>query len=507
MNKPTVLVILDGFGFRQPAPDNAITSAHTPHLDYFFAHFPHAILQASGTAVGLPPGYIGNSEVGHQTIGAGRVIPQDIVRIFNAIKDGNLIKNPIITTDFTALKKSGKALHLAGLISDAGVHSHIEHLYALLDIAKMYGIQKVYIHAFLDGRDVPPESAAHYLHALEDHCKKIGVGKIATIIGRFYAMDRDENWDRTQQAYDIMTTENQSIYTSWQQVLKISYEKNITDEYIPPIQLDARGILKDGDGLIFFNFRPDRIRQLSACFTEPHFNAFATKKIALAFCITMTDYDDAESTAQVLFKKHPVQNSLKEVLSQHGITMFSIAETEKYAHVTYFFGGGIEKPFPGETRIIIPSLHTKNYVDHPCMSAPEITAAVIKSLTSLPKDFYLINYANADMVGHSGNFDATVKAIECLDTQLKELYDVVITKLHGTIYITADHGKAEQMYDEKAHQPRTAHNTAPVPFIMIENKLNGQTYQLPLTGLADIAPFILKNMNIPVPAEMEEPQR
>lgn len=507
MIKPTVLVILDGFGLRKASPDNAITTAHTPCLDYFFSHFPHAILQASGTAVGLPQGYIGNSEVGHQTIGAGRVIPQDIVRIFDAIKDGSLPKNPIITTDFTALKKSGKALHLAGLISDAGVHSHIEHLYALLDIAKTYDIKQVYIHAFLDGRDVPPESAVKYLHALEDHCNNIGVGKIATIIGRFYAMDRDKNWDRTQQAYDIMVAENQSIYTSWQQALKAYYQKNISDEYIPPTQLDARGILKDGDGLIFFNFRPDRIRQLSACFTEPHFSAFATKKIALAFCITMTDYDNKNSKAQVLFKKHPVHDSLKEVLSQHGITMLSIAETEKYAHVTYFFGGGIEEPFPGETRILIPSLHTKNYVDHPCMSAQEITDAVVKSLTSNPKDFYLINYANADMVGHSGDFDATVKAIECLDKQLKELYDVVITKLHGTLYITADHGKAEQMYNTQAHQPRTAHTTAPVPFIMIQDMLKGQNEQLPLTQLADIAPFILKNMNLPVPDEMQTPHR
>ncbi|MGE0009337.1 MAG: 2,3-bisphosphoglycerate-independent phosphoglycerate mutase [Candidatus Babeliales bacterium] len=503
MHAPTMLVILDGFGWSTNTAHNAIATAHTPHLDYLLAHYPHTLLKASGTAVGLPHDTIGNSEVGHETIGAGRIIPQAFARIHTAVENGSLKKNPVIQQQFLALARSGHALHFAGLLSDAGVHSHIEHLFALLTCAKEYEIKKVYIHGFLDGRDVAPETASYYLTELQAYCDQLKIGTLASIIGRFYPMDRDHNWDRTEIAYDLMTESQHSDYHTWQQALNAYYHNNITDEFIPPTQLDAQGILKDGDGLLFFNFRPDRARQLHACFAYPQSVPFPTRNLHLAFCSTMTSYDRQMPKQSVLFPKEPIPHTLKEVLSTHNKTVFSIAETEKYAHITYFFGGGSEHAFPHETQILIPSIPAKNYIELACMSAPEITKTVIDSLTTSPQDFYLINYANADMVGHSGDFQATVKAIECLDEQLGILYDTVVTKLNGTLYITGDHGKAENMYDEKAQQPKTAHTNNPVPFIMAQQKLKGQVHTLALTQLKDIAPFILKNLGLPIPLEME----
>lgn len=503
MNKPTVLIILDGFGHGEPTAHNAIFHARAPHLDYYFSHYPHSLLHASGKAVGLPVGCMGNSEVGHITIGAGRVITQDIVRIFDAINDGSLENHPLLEKQFTKLAQSGNALHLMGLVSDAGVHSHIKHLFALLEVAKKYDIKKVYIHAFLDGRDSPPQSAGDYLQAVEDKCKELGIGKIVGIIGRFYAMDRDTNWQRTEHAYNFLTQPMPSKLKNWQEALVAYYQKNITDEFIPATQFDPDSIIKNDDGVLFFNFRSDRARQLTRCFVDADFSLCATKNIVPAFFITMTDYDKNNFTTDVLFTKEPIYHTLKDELQAHNKTIFSIAETEKYAHVTYFFSGGKEKRLANETRILIPSIPAKNYVAYPCMSAEGITQAVIDSLTRDPQDFYLINYANPDMVAHSGDFDATVQAIECIDHEMGKLYDMVIKQMNGTMYITADHGNAEVMFDAQSHQPRTAHTTNLVPFIMIRKDLHDLTTRLPLTQLADIAPYILANMGLPVPEVMK----
>ncbi len=502
MNKksPTALVILDGFGYSTKTQYNAIYHAFTPHFDEWFAHYPHAILQAAGSAVGLLPGYIGNSEVGHMTIGAGRVIDQPIKIIHEAIKNGSFFKNKALIENLKKLAQNGKTLHIMGLLSDAGVHSQIEMLFALLKAAKEHGVRHIVVHAFLDGRDVPPKSAKKYLEELDKKLKKYGA-VLGSVSGRFYAMDRDNNWNRIEKTYRTLTEHQKINFTNWPDVLKHYYAKNITDEFIPPTQLSKNTLIKNGDGIIFFNFRPDRARELTQCFVDPHFNHFKINHIDLAFFITPVSYAKNLATTS-LFTMPKITNTLKDVLAQHNKTIFSIAETQKYAHVTYFFNGGREKKEPHETWKLIPSLRIQNYAQAPCMSAPQITAAVLESLKTDPADFYLINYANADMVGHSGNMKATVKAIECLDYQLGKLYDQIINKMNGTMYITADHGNAEDMYDEKIHQPKTSHTTNPVPFIMIRQDLQGKSETLPLTQLADIAPFILTNLGIKKPKEM-----
>jgi len=494
--KPTVLVILDGCGFSKEKKYNAVYHANTPNLDSFLKEYPYTIIDASGTAVGLPSGYIGNSEVGHLTIGAGRIIKQAIVKINEAISEGTLENNSTLRSDLKTLEKSGKSLHLVGLLSDAGVHSHINHLYALIDIATHYRIKHIYIHAILDGRDVPPKSAIMYLSQLESYIQKYPQVQIASISGRFYAMDRDKNWERTKQMYTMLTQEKRENYTdNWKQLIEKFYADNITDEYIPPTQL-INVPIQSGDGIIFFNFRPDRMRQLTNSFAQPDFDSFSTEDIHPAFIITMTNYNKKnDQYIDVLFKQEKIENTLKDILEKHDKSIFSIAETEKYAHVTYFFSGGKEEKYKNETRVLIPSLPEKNYIDHPEMAAKEITETVLDSLQNDPKDFYLINYANPDMVGHSGDFQATVKAVEYVDTQLKELYNQIIEKMDGTLYITADHGNAEDMFEEHAQQPKTSHTTNPVYFIAINKKWKNKNIALPLHGLSDIAPFILKHMN------------
>jgi 2,3-bisphosphoglycerate-independent phosphoglycerate mutase len=499
---PTVLVILDGFGYRPEQEYNAIAHAYTPHLTDWFSRYPHALLNASGTSVGLPAGSIGNSLVGHMTIGSGRIIPQPITVINAAIADKSFFNNQIVRNNLQKLVQTNKKLHLMGLLSDANIHSNQEHLYAFLQVAARENIETM-IHAFLDGRDVPPQSAASYLQQLDQKLQAIGHGILGSIHGRFYAMDRDNNWDRTEQTYRVLTQEQEINFSHWQEALQHYYDLHIFDEFIPPTQLNPLSIVQPGDGIIFFNVRPDRARQLTACFVDLHFDHFRRKQISLSFFITPTSYDDPALQTTVLYPSPIITNTLKDVLAQQGKTIFSIAETEKYAHVTYFFNGGRENLLPHEKRVLIPSLPAKNYIHHPEMSAQAITKTVLKSLTTDPCDFYLINYANADMVGHSGNFDATVKAIECLDQELKKLYDQIILEMNGTLYITADHGKAEDMYDTIHHQLRTAHTTSQVPFIMIRQDLDGNsTKKLPLAQLADIAPFILHNLDIPVPSEM-----
>lgn len=498
---PLALVILDGFGLAKKTRDNAVAQAKTPNLDYWFEHYPHTSLEAAGTAVGLPPDTIGNSEVGHLTIGSGRIINQDAMRIDTAIADGSLAHNAVLTTALRALAQTDNALHLMGLLSDASVHSNENHLFALLEIAKNCGVKKIFIHPFLDGRDVPPQSAQLYLERLQTECTKIGTGIIGSMIGRFYAMDRDKNWNRTQQCYDMLTQSAPIIFPTWQDALAYYYAREITDEYIPPTLFYAQAIVQPHDGIIFFNFRPDRSRQITDAFVDPTFTEFPTRALDLAFFITPTEYDEKVKTL-VLFKRLPVNNTLKEVLDAAGKTMMSIAETEKYAHVTYFFNGGKEKELAHEERVIIPSLRLKNYIEHPEMSARKITDMILHSLKNAPKDFYLINYANADMVGHSGNFTATVKAVECLDHELQKLYEQIVLQMNGTLIITADHGNAEEMFDIASGQPKTSHTTNPVPFIFIQKKAEDSQMQLPLHGLKDIAPFILKQMGLHVPAEM-----
>lgn len=498
---PTLLIILDGYGYSKETKYNAIANANAPHLHAWLKEYPHAFLAASGSAVGLLPGSIGTSEVGHLTIGAGRVIPESVLRIHREIENGTFFTNPTLVRNLDKLKKAGNRLHLMGLVSDAGVHSHINHLKALIKAGIDQGIGHIYIHAFLDGRDVPPRSALTYINQLNRVCAEHVCVSIASIHGRFYAMDRDKNWQRTEESYRVLTTPNQHVVLDYEGAIEHYYEQHVYDEFIPPFLTDPQGVIRDGDGVIFFNFRADRARQLTMCFICPGKVPFAPKPPELAFFIGMTDYDHDCPNVHLIEKK-PIKHTLKEELSDAGKTIFSIAETEKYAHVTYFFSGGREKEFPGETWHMIPSIKTKDYVHHPEMSAPQITDAVLKSLHTNPCDFYLINYANADMVGHSGNYDATVKAVEWLDKELTRLYNVVIP-MGGTMYITADHGNAELMYDEKNQQPKTSHTTNPVPFIMIKKGLEDGKHMLLLKELSDIAPFILRNMDLPVPKEME----
>jgi len=521
--KTVVLVILDGFGWGPANTYNAVSTAHTPNFDAWWQAYPHAVLKASGKAVGLLEGNIGNSEVGHLTLGAGRVVQQPVAIVHEAIENGSFFTNPKLTK---ALKSLTGSLHLMGLLSDASVHSHIKHLEAFLQAAKQNNVSEVWVHPFLDGRDVPPLSAKKYLLQLETMFKKIGIGRIGSIHGRFYAMDRDNNWERTEKSYRVLTEKNSVTEKNWNELLEKSYAQNITDEFIEPTQLNSASVIQNDDGIIFFNFRPDRARQLTKMFiekkTHPATSAPSSgsgqapllcdlSSVALAkeegwkqsrreeptinlkFFITPVSYKNGLPTTH-LFEKEKIKNSLPDILHKHGKRLFAIAETEKYAHVTYFFSGGREEKLKTETRMLVPSIPAKNYVDSPCMSAKKITKHVLQSLQTDPHDFYLINYANADMVGHSGDMAATVKAVECLDKQIGKLYQQVIETMDGILIITADHGNAEKMFDEKINQPQTAHTTSPVPFVVIE-KSKPKT-KLNLKQLADVAPFVLQLMNL-----------
>ena len=511
---PTALVILDGFGYSTEKKYNAIAHAHIPHFNQWWQQCPHAILAASGNAVGLPDGMIGNSEVGHMAIGAGRIIKQPMQIWLDSIADGTFARNTVLTEQFAQLHSMGGALHILGLLSDAGAHAHEAQIHAVIKAAVQAGIKKIVVHPFLDGRDVSPQSANSYLQRLYMLIKHYNHGQITigSLHGRFYAMDRDNNWDRIEKSYRVLTEKQSEPYELWEKVLERNYAHNITDEFIPPTQLDSAGVIHNGDGILFCNIRPDRARELTSCFAAPSealcegrvqngFDHFVTKPLNLTFFITPVEYGNGVVTT-VLFPRDDVRNTLKDVLAEQGKTIFTIAETEKYAHVTYFFRGENEERVKAETRKMVHSIVAQNYINTPHMSANEITHSVIESLEESPCDFYLINYANADMVGHSGDFDATVKAVECLDRQLGILYDEIVKKRNGTLYITADHGNAEDMFDEATGTPRTAHTSNPVPFIMITKNAEGGGITLPLTGLSDIAPFILRNMGLVVPGEM-----
>lgn len=500
--KPLLLIILDGFGYRAQTAYNAIAQAHTPHLNQWLKKYPHTLLNASGASVGLLKGYIGNSQVGHLTIGTGRIIKQAISVIHTAIENGSFFNNQPLTTCLKNITQTRQTLHIMGLLSDAGVHSHITHLLAYIQAAQQYQITKIILHLFLDGRDTPPQACMQYLTHIDQHIKNMPHITIGSLHGRFYAMDRDHNWERTYRSYSLLTEEQLPSERSWHELIQYYYAQGITDEFIPPTLLHAHATIQDEDSVIFFNIRPDRARQLTAAFVIPDFSYFTRKRINIRWFITPINYGITHTT--ILFPTKPIYHTLKETISNAGKTIFSIAETEKYAHITYFFSGGHEQPFPGETQVLIPSFPKETYKHCPRMSADAITTAVIKALTFNATDFYLINYANADMVGHSGDISATIKAIECLDEQLALLYANVIQEKKGIMLITGDHGKAEDMFDRKTGQPRTAHTTNPVPFLYLSHDTHFSAHVAHMHELAHIAPFILNILNIPIPPEMSK---
>ena len=454
--RPIVLVILDGFGYSADKAYNAIAQATTPTINSWYQNYPFTFLDASGPAVGLPAGKVGNSEVGHMTIGTGRIIEQPLTILDVMCTEGTLFEVEALKKCMVESRTSNATLHLIGLLSDAGIHSDVHHLYALITMAAQLHVRNLAVHVILDGRDVPPRSAHRYLQQLEEKLEQTGIGVIATMQGRWYAMDRDNHWDRSEQAAAILLSD-QMQGVPWRQILANSYSQHISDEFIMPTVVTAGYPIKRGDSVVFFNIREDRARQLTAVVLE---------KVPDLCFVTAVSYDDRFGLP-TLYTKPPVKNTLLDVLEQAGKRVFTIAETEKYAHITYFFSGGQEAQRSRETRVLVPSHGLRTYETDPCMSAPEITARVVESLTQDPHDFYLINYANADMVGHSGTMSATVRAIECLDTQLAVLYQLVVRDLHGVLLVTGDHGNAEQMWDVDYNQPKTGHTTNPVPFFLL----------------------------------------
>ncbi|MBM6924915.1 2,3-bisphosphoglycerate-independent phosphoglycerate mutase [Pseudoflavonifractor phocaeensis] len=495
---PTTLIIMDGFGLRGDKNGNAIAAAHTPNLDKIFAENPGCKLAASGMDVGLPEGQMGNSEVGHTNIGAGRVVFQDLPRITKAIQDGDFFENEAYLEAMDDCKERDSALHVFGLLSDGGVHSHITHIFALLELAKRRGLQKVFVHCFLDGRDVPPASGKDYVQQLVDKCKEIGVGQVATVMGRFYAMDRDKRWDRLQRAYDAIVlgvgTENADPVDGVQK----SYDAGVTDEFVEPIVCAKDGKVKEGDSIIFMNFRPDRAREITRCFVDPNFTDVERKHgyFPVTYVCT-TEYDATMPNVLIAFPHHELVNIFGEYIARQGYTQLRIAETEKYAHVTFFFNGGAEQVFAGEDRCLIPSPKVPTYDLQPQMSAPEVTEEAVKRIESGKYDVVILNFANCDMVGHTGVFDAAVKAVEAVDEGVGKVVEAT-TKMGGVSLITADHGNADRMLDDDGVTPYTAHTTNLVPFYIV-----GADVKLRDGRLADIAPTMLDLMGLEKPAEMD----
>ena len=498
MKKPVALIIMDGFGYNPDSYGNAIADAKKPNLDKLFAQCPHTLIGASGLDVGLPDGQMGNSEVGHTNIGAGRVVYQMLVKISKSIKEGTIRKNPAIVGAVENCVKNGSALHLMGLLSDGGVHSHIEHLFGLMEMAKDMGVEKIYVHAFLDGRDVPPTSGAEYMEKLVEETKRIGAGKVATVMGRFYAMDRDNAWDRVEKAYAAMVYGEGVEGCCPVGAIKKSYEEGVTDEFMVPTVLDKEGAIKAGDSVIFFNFRPDRARQITRAFVDPDFTGFPRKNgfFPLHF-VCMTQYDATMPNVHVAFPPEALTMTMGEYISKHGLTQLRIAETEKYAHVTFFYNGGEEKTFPGEDRILIKSPDVETFDLKPEMSAYEVTDAVVKAIEEDKYNMIILNYANCDMVGHTGIEEAAAKAVEAVDACVGRTVDAIL-KAGGAALITADHGNAEKM-KEPDGAPFTAHTTNPVPLIVA-----GYPCKLREGGrLADLSPTMLDIMGLPKPPEMD----
>ena len=498
--KPVMLMILDGFGINPNEKGNAVAIANTPNIDKLKKTWPTTIIHTSGLDVGLPEGQMGNSEVGHTNIGAGRIVYQDLTRITKSIEDGDFFSIKEFADAIDNCKKNNSNLHIMGLLSDGGVHSHIRHLIALLEFAKRKDFENVYVHCFMDGRDTPPTSGEGYIAKLEEKMKEKGVGKIATIEGRFYAMDRDKRWNRVKEAYDAMVNGVGEEATSAVGAIEASYQKEVFDEFVKPTVIHSGdspvATIKDNDSVIFFNFRPDRAREITRTLVDEDFNEFETKKMNLFF-VCFTQYDETMPNVKIAFKPETLVNTFGEYISKKGLKQLRIAETEKYAHVTFFFNGGEEKEYEGEDRILVPSPKVETYDLKPEMSALEVTDKVVEAINSGKYDSIILNYANPDMVGHTGSLEAAVKAVETIDGCVGKVVEA-IEKQNGILIITADHGNAEQMIDYKTGEPQTAHTTNPVPLILVG--LEG--VKLKEGKLADLAPTMLDIMGLEKPQEM-----
>ena len=502
--RPTVLMILDGYGLNNNQKGNAVAEAKTPVVDKLMAEYPFVKGYASGLAVGLPDGQMGNSEVGHLNMGAGRIVYQELTKITKSIQDGDFFENKALLAACENVKKNDSALHLMGLVSDGGVHSHIEHIFGLLELAKRQGLKKVYVHCFLDGRDTPPTSGKEFVAELEKKMQQLGIGEVASVMGRYYAMDRDKNWDRVQKAYDVLTKAEGEKAESACAGIQASYDKEVNDEFVVPFYVEKDGkpvaTIQDGDSVIFFNFRPDRAREITRAFCDEGFTGFAReKKLDLTF-VCFTDYDETIGNKLIAFKKEEIKNTFGEFLAAHHMTQARIAETEKYAHVTFFFNGGVEEPNEGEDRILVPSpKEVPTYDLKPEMSAPIVCDKLVEAIESGKYDVIIINFANPDMVGHTGVESAAIKAIETVDACVGRAVEA-IKAAGGVLFICADHGNAEVMVDEATGEPWTAHTTNQVPFVLVGAD---PAYKLREGGrLCDIVPTLIELMGLEKPKEM-----
>lgn len=500
-NQKVVLAIMDGWGIREEKEGNAIKEANTPNFDMLCHEYPHTKIYADGEHVGLPQGQMGNSEVGHLNLGAGRIVFQELTRINNEIKNGNFFKNEAFLNAINHVKKNNSALHIYGLVSPGGVHSAMEHIFALIDLAKKENVKNLYVHAFLDGRDTPPQSAGEYIKQVEEKLAQNGFAPIATVSGRYYAMDRDNRWDRVELAYDALTSMNGQKASSALEAIETSYKNGKNDEFVlPTIIGDENTRIKDNDSIIFFNYRPDRAREITRAFTQKDFSGFKRKiEVKNLYYVTMTQYDET-FTLDIAFKPQHLTNILGEVLANNGIKQLRTAETEKYAHVTFFFNGGVEEPFKGEDRVLVNSPKVPTYDMQPEMSAYEVKDKVIQALDSDEYGVIIVNFANPDMVGHTGVESAAIKAIETVDECIGEIVKKVVEKGY-IMFLTADHGNAECMVDPKTHKPFTAHTTNMVPFFAINLKDKNAKLREG-AALCDVAPTILKTMEIEQPVEM-----
>lgn len=499
--KPVMLMILDGLGISDKVDGNAVKAAKKPNYDKYFAKYPYTELSASGLEVGLPKGQMGNSEVGHLNIGAGRIIYQELTRISKQIEEGDFFKNEALNYAIDIALKKNSDLHLLGLLSDGGVHSHIEHIKALFKLAKNKGLSRVYLHAFMDGRDTPPTSGKEFIKEIEEYLSDIGVGKIASISGRYYAMDRDKRWERVKLAYDAVVSGKGEYAEGAIEAVEKSYNDNKTDEFILPTVITEQGkpraVIKDNDSVIFFNFRPDRAREMTRAINDIEFSGFERKRLKVNF-VTMTLYDKTIENVRIAYLPETYNNTLGEYIGILGKKQLRMAETEKYAHVTFFFNGGVETPNPGEDRVMIQSPKVATYDLQPEMSAYELTDELVRRIDSGEYDLIIVNYANPDMVGHTGVFIAAVKAVETVDECMGRIVERMLQK-DGTVFVTADHGNVEMMIDYSTGEPMTAHTSDPVPFLYISN----HSTNLKDGGkLSDIAPTLLKEMGLEIPKEM-----
>ena len=496
--RPVVLLILDGWGHREEREDNALAQAHLPHWHALLADSPHTLIHTEGRHVGLPDGQMGNSEVGHMNLGAGRVVYQDLTRIDAAIEDGSFFRNAELLAACAAARDNATTLHLLGLLSPGGVHSHEDHLFAMIDLARREGVARVAVHAFLDGRDMPPRSAGPSLARLQNACDQAGNARIASVSGRYYAMDRDRRWDRMRKAWDAIVEGQATQHADdAEAALAAAYARGENDEFVEPTVIGPPSPIMDGDAVVFMNYRADRARQLTAAFVDPDFDGFPARRPALSRFVCLTEYD-ASLPAKVAFGPEELHNTLGEVLAHNGLRQLRIAETEKYAHVTFFFSGGREAPYPGESRILIPSPDVATYDLQPEMSCPEVTRELVAAIRSGEIDVAICNIANPDMVGHSGKLEAAIKAVEAVDVAIGAIV-AAVREVGGALLVTADHGNVEMMRDAATGQPHTSHTVGPVPLVYVGARPAGLRSG---GSLRDIAPTLLDLLGLPRPAEM-----